>query len=632
MRNKILITIPILASYIYCLYLVYFESATNISNNIVFAIISISSLFILPAIISKLITKKSYFGVGYVLSTLIYPLTYLLIYLLTKWLNLDSHLIYRAVAYLFLSFTVFSLIFLLFKRDLKNYISVKKGLLLYVGVFILLTSIYLILGIKTNALLGTDFLQHNAVALEMANGKLCLTPNQCSELFQKLGYTTYFHSIQVFSAIGFGISIGLASTIFNFAFIATSSLLIASILSKYIKNKYVVLLGTLTAISVFEIGAYSFSFLIPQTLTLLLFLNILAEKKLKLSGLLFSIPILLANHFIFGPILAVFAAIYYVFIKFLKKQHDFLKVIAMVAMLAAIIAFLANFRGFSIEKFFQLSDVAILGGFSNYYFPENLFFLFSQYGFLLILFIIATIYIFIKKTSQPFTLFSIFYVYICLALFFLAPTYASKFLLGSSFFMVFTVIMMFKDLKFRTWILVSLLGLTFVSCIPFYLTNFKKYITFYTQNTGEISGFSPEDRGLIQYLSDNKFDCEIVSDPYTQLIVRGNTNYETAGAQYQGLATRKAIVDFTQNPTNTTYEGILSQHEISNRFCFVYTSRIQSVNRYHSIENAPWINSLYEYEIDNNYGTNNQRLTDFLLQKGFHIAYSDANNILFVKE
>ena len=632
MRNKILITIPILASYLYCLYLVYFESAVNISNNVIFAIISISSLFVLPAVISKLITKKSYFGIGYVLSTLIYPLTYLLIYLIAKWLNLDPHLLYRAVAYIFLSFTVFSLIFLLFKRDLGNYASMKKGFFLYIGVFIFLISIYLVLGIKTDALLGTDFLQHNAVALEMANGRLCLTPNQCSELFQKLGYTTYFHSIQVFSAIGFGISVGLASTIFNFAFVATSSLVVASILSKYLKNKYVILLGTLATISIFEIGAYSFSFIIPQTFTLLLFLNILAEKKLKISGLLFSIPILLANHFIFGPIFAVLAAVYYIFVKLLKKQNDFLKVIAMVAMLAAIIAFLANFRGFSIEKFFQLSDVAILGGFSNYYFPENISFLFSQYGFLLILFLIATIYTFVKKKSQPFTFFSISYVYICLALFFLAPTYASKFLIGSSFFMAFTIIMMLKNLKFRPWILATISTLIFISCIPFYFTSFKKYITFYTQNTGEISGFTQEDKGLIEYLSDNKFNCEIVSDPYTQLIVRGNTTYETAGAQYQGLTTRKAIVDFIQDPTNTTYEGILAQHEISNRFCFVYTSRIQSIDRYHSIENVPWVNNLYEYEIDNNYGVSNQKLTDFMLRKGFYIAHSDTNNVLFVKE
>ena len=632
MRNKILIAIPILASYIYCLYLVYFESAANISNNVIFAIISISSLFVLPAVISKLVTKKSYFGVGYILSTLIYPLTYLLIYLLTKWLNLDSHLLYRAIGYTFLSFTAFSLLFLIFKKDIKNYISLRRGIFLYICVFVFLISIYFLLGIKTNALLGTDFLQHNAVALEMANGRLCLTPNQCSELFQKLGYTTYFHSMQVFSAIGFGISVGLASTIFNFAFVATSSLVVASILSKYLKNKYAILLGTLATISIFEIGAYSFSFIIPQTFTLLLFLNILAEKKLKASGLLFSIPILIANHFIFGPIFAVFASIYYLFVKLLRKQQDFLKVLAMVAMLAAIIAFLANFRGFSIEKFFQLSDVAILGGFSNYYFPENISFLFTQYGFLLILFIIATIYTFVKKKSQPFTFFSIFYVYTCLTLFFLAPTYASKFLIGSSFFMMFIIAMMLKNLKLHSWLFVTVFGLVLVSNIPFYMTNLKKYTTFYTQNTGEISGFAQEDKDLIKYLSTKELNCEIVSDPYTQLMVRGNTNYETAGAQYQGLETRKAIINFIQNPTDENYEGMLSQHEISNRFCFVYTSRMEAVNRYHSLENVPWINNLYEYEIDNNYGINNQKFTDFMLKKGFHIAYSDTNNILFVKE
>lgn len=629
MRKKILITILLVLSYLYCVYLVLFEQAMELSNNSIFAIISISSLFILPAIISKLITQKSYFGVGYIIATLIYPLSYLFIYFALKWFNLDSQMLYRTLAYTFLSFTMLSTIFLLFKKDIKNYANIKQSVSVYIGIFLLLIGIYFLLGIKTNALLSTDFLQHNAVAIEMGNGRLCLTPNQCSNLFQKLGYTTYFHSIQVFISTGFGIESGLASTIFNFSLIATSALVIANILSRYFKNKAFIILGVLMSIMVFDIGAYSFAFALPQTFTFLLFLNILAERKLKLPSLLFSIPILFANHFIFGPVFAAFALIYYFFTYKFKKNFDILKVLSMTSILGAIIVFWANFRGFSIEKFFQLSDVQILGSFSNYYFPDNIYFLFSLYGFLLILFFISAIYLFVKKKVHPFACYSVIYTSLCFIFFFLAPTYANKFLIGSSFFMVFSILYMINSLRFNKWIATALLSLILCSSIPFYFSNFKNYVTFYTQNTGIISGIVKEDKPLIQYLSaNNNLKCQIVSDPYTQLMIRGNTRFETAGAQYQSLDTRKAIANFTTEPNDQTYENLIEQYDVSNRFCFLLTSRIESISRYAN-NNAPWLNNLYEYEIDNNYGVNNQSFTDFMLKKGFKIIYSDFNNLLF---
>jgi hypothetical protein len=633
MRKKILITVLIAASYLYCLYFVLFEQSVGLSTNLIFAILSISSLFILPAIISKLITKKSYFGVGYIIATLVYPLSYLCIYFLSKWFSIDAQALYRGLAYAFLSFTMLSIIFLLFRKDLKNYVSIKRSMIIYLGIFLLLIGIYYLLGIKTNALLSTDFLQHNAVAIEMGSGKLCLTPNQCSNLFQKLGYTTYFHSIQAFVTVGFNLEAGLASTIFNFSLIATFALVIAKILNRYFKNKWLIILGLLTTISVFEIGAYSFTFAIPQTFALFLFLNILAEKKLKLSSLLFTIPILLMDHFILGPVFTIFAFIYYIFTKKLKKHPDILRVLAMTSILGAIVAFLANFRGFSIEKFFQLSDVQILGSFSNYYFPDNVIFLFTQYGFLLILFLVATIYIFIKKKALPFAYYSVTYVAFCLIYFFLAPTYASKFLAGISLFMSFSIVYMINNLGFKKWLSIVLSSLVFLSTIPFYFSNMQSYATFYTQNSGEISGMVKEDKALIEYLKGNTWlKCQIVSDPYTQLIVRGNTRFETAGAQYQSIATRQAIMNVVTNPENKTYEALMEQRDVSNHFCFLLTSRIESVKRYININEAPWLNNLYDYEIDNNYGINNQPFTDFMLKKDFKIIYSDFNNLLFTTE
>jgi len=173
----------------------------------------------------------------------------------------------------------------------------------------------------------------------------------------------------------------------------------------------------------------------------------------------------------------------------------------------------------------------------------------------------------------------------------------------------------------------------FLSSIPFYIVNFKQYLTFYTQNTGVISGITEDDTSIIHFLSQKKsLKCQIVSDPYTQLMVRGMTLFETAQGQYQSLDTREKIVDFVTNPSDKTYEDMIIQDEISNRFCFLYTSRIEAALRDINPQNIGWLNKMYEYEINNNYGISNSKLVELLSKKGFHIIYSDANNMLFSRE
>ena len=192
---------------------------------------------------------------------------------------------------------------------------------------------------------------------------------------------------------------------------------------------------------------------------------------------------------------------------------------------------------------------------------------------------------------------------------------------------------MINSLRFNKLIQTILLSLILLSSLPFYFSNLKNYLTFYTQNTGVISGKIQEDTSLIQYLSKQKnLECQIVSDPYTQLAVRGETLFETAAGQYQNLETRKAIVEFITKPNNKTYENMIVQYDIDSQFCFLYTSRMESIARYVNPNNIPWINNLYDYEINNNYGVYNQNLVDLLLNKGFHIIYSDSNNILFSRE
>ena len=115
-------------------------------------------------------------------------------------------------------------------------------------------------------------------------------------------------------------------------------------------------------------------------------------------------------------------------------------------------------------------------------------------------------------------------------------------------------------------------------------------------------------------------------------MVRGMTLFETAQGQYQSLDTRRSMITFVSNPNNKTYEEMIVRDEISNRFCFLYTSRIESASRDINPQNVAWLNNMYDYEINNNYGVSNQKLIELLSNKGFHIIYSDSNNILFSRE
>ena len=228
-----------------------------------------------------------------------------------------------------------------------------------------------------------------------------------------------------------------------------------------------------------------------------------------------------------------------------KKNQSLAKTISILLFVGVIVAFIANLRGFSVEKLLQQTDIEQLGFYTNLYYPQNLLFILKQYGPLLIPFIISTIYIFLKKKSSTISLFSISYLSLCLIAYFLGPTYANKFFIGSSVFMVFNILILLTDLQLKRFFKILLLLILFLTMLPPYILNFSKYNTFYTQTNGKISSLVLEDKKIIEFLNKNEnFNCQILSDPYTQLIVSSQTKYDTAGGQYQELFTRKTLISF----------------------------------------------------------------------------------------
>jgi hypothetical protein len=633
MRDRIVPTIVSIAIALYCVIFLYVRGFELLFTDLIFGLITTSVVFLLPALLSKTIFKKSYFGVGYILSTLIYPLIYLTVYLLHRFAGIDAQLIYHITASLILAIFVYGLLIHSYAIKKVDARKISKAILLYLFVILAVFGTYKILGIQNSSILSLDFLQHNAVSVQMSDGQACLTPNDCSSLFKKLGYTTYYHTIQTVITEGFNIEIGLAEVVSRLAFIGTSALVIFSLIQKQIKDDELALAGMLIAIFTFELGSYSFNFFIPQTLVLLFFLSLLNESHLSWKKLLLVSPILLMTHFIFGPFFFVLISIYLLFFNKKPITQQLGRTISLLMFLAIIVSLVANWRGFSIERVLQQADVEQLGFYTNYYFPENLVYLLKQYGFLIAFGLVGLVYALGRKKITPILLYSVVYISIGLTCYFLAPTYANKFLLGSSVFLSMLITFYISKLNIKRPYGFIVLMFIFFSTLPFYLNGYSQYTTFYTQNDGSISAITNEDRVLVNRLKEENLNCKLMSDPLTQLVIQSQIPIDTAGGQYQELQTRKDYLDFIQNPNEDTYSKLTTNPEVGENICILITPRIYSYNRYLSIDQISWLNSMYEYEINNNYQFELTKETKtFLESKGYKTTVLPSNNYLFSRE
>jgi hypothetical protein len=636
MKEKIIPTIAILSVFIYYMFSLITQGLNFLHNDIVFGLISALSILVLPALISKVILKKGYFGIGYIVSTIIYPFFYILFLVLNRTAGVDMIILYNITSTIIIATSLFLLTLITITESRYHTKKVSLAIIGIIVVILLVIGARTLIGLDSDSLLSLDFLQHNVVSTQMTNGRLCIVPNDCSSLFKKLGYTSYFHSIQTVHTVGSNLNIGIAEVSLNIAFMAISAILIFSYINKYIKDKLISFLATLITIFTFELGSYSFNFILPQTFTLILFLNMLLEKNLNWKKVLLITPILLATHFILGPFFIVISIAYIVLFnsKSKTKTYDLAKTITLLLLLGIIITFVANLRGFSLERTLQTQDVEQLGGFlTNHYFPNNLVFLVVQYGPIIMPLIIAIIYfLFKKKEKENIFLFAIFYIATSLCIYFLGPTYANKFLIGSTVFVVLLIGLLLLDLRTNKFLATIILSLLLFSSLIFYLLNLQRYNLYYTQNTGKISAVVDEDYGIVKHLKNNRYDCQIISDSYTQLIVASNTHYETAGGHYQELETRRALVELIDSPGQRNYERLLTSPDIkTDNLCILLSSRIYSKENYTTSYNVPWLNSMYEHEINNNFRIpDTSRLGLFLLSKDYEIVYLDKNFKLLV--
>jgi hypothetical protein len=623
-KQKLLLQLLTLLPFAYYLYLLIIGGQ---DESYFFHIYNIIAIFAIPFLASKYISIKYKKEINPVILFAAFPITYLLAFLISKISPISASNIISFFSILIVIKFVFLKNYLIWKLNwgkTKKFLYEHRFLPIVIVVY---TAIFLFIR-DINSIVALDYLQHLSITEKMQDGALCLIPNQCSELFIQVGYTTIYHAILGFIT-SFSNSNALSAIfILDLLYPLLIAILTFNILKRFNKNNLLNSLFALATILVFINGSYETTFFIPQTLAFVMFLIAINEKDLDLKNLLLIILILFLTHFVIGVFFAIFLIIKYLLIDKLSPKilGEFSKYIVFFAIFTPIIFLIINSSGFSIESSFQKSAVESIGGFTNLMFPRNIFaYLTIWGGTIVFLFMSIALQ---KNKKKPWYLYSIIYLSLTLSLYLLAPTYANKFLLGSS---VFASILMLKYLSnFKDQMINVLIAMILIIClVPNFYFKSLSYLSFYRQHDNVATAVPVRDTYALKHIKAMESDCIFVSDPLTQIQVESLGNKPTAKAQYIKPDSRRRVYEFANNQTNETYSEILKIEELEQReMCFIYSSRLHTAKNRQDIN---WLFHTYSLPRDSSNPVQESTIKSFMEEKGYNVEYQDPHFIIFKK-
>lgn len=228
------------------------------------------------------------------------------------------------------------------------------------------------------------------------------------------------------------------------------------------------------------------------------------------------------------------------------------------------------------------------------------------------------------------------FVFICISIsaYLLGPTYANKFLIGFGVFGIYVITeYISKSIKSKSYKLVIFIFIAISIGLNFTL-QYKKYEDFYKQDNGDRSVIVKEDDAIKEFFNNYDSKCIVLSDPYTQIIIAGFTDFSTANAQYMELDSRRTLVSFITNPSDETYSKLINITELkpytNEDICFVYTSRLDEAIK---TNQTYWTENIYSYILENNYPIRSTvALRGYLDSIGYKIVFNNPNFIVFAKE
>lgn len=612
-----------------------FEALTNgipsISNSYVFIAYSIFTTLTLPMLIGRSIFKQKMIGLGSALAFLSFPIEYLLVLGIAKLTGIELSTLLLATS--FLNILLWNILLFIFIFSDEQSGDLSEDTLKNVFLGFIPASIYLVVFLfvrDPDSVVALDYLQHITVPNQMVqNEAFCILPAQCSNLFLQHGYTTIYHTI-----LGFITTFSNTNPIRVFFMLDlvlpfVASIPLYSLFRRNIGNRFWAMVGVLTTLLVFVMGAYDFVFFVPQTFALLLFLFIYQERRLTPFKMILGTLLLISSHFIIGTFLAILLWLQFFTVKIFDTTKS-KNVTVIMLLVTAVFFVLANIAGFSVEKLIQMDSVNVIGGVTNPYFPNNILAYLSVLGPIFLLLLISIVYFFITKRKELPSYLAIEYILVTTTAYFLAPTYANKFLIGTGIFASILIFRMTSDFNFRP-IFKGLISLSVVGAfLSAFVINYNTYLRFYTQNTGERTAIVSEDMEIVKYLQREPNNNIItVSDPYTQLTVSSLTNQKSASAQYISLETRQSLYSFLYKPSNDTWRQLRMSKELKNEkdIYILYTSRLEeSIREY----NLAWLFNIYSLQINNNYSIKQEPefIKYLVTERDGEVLFENSNFIL----
>lgn len=617
---------------IYLIFSLFIGGLDSFSSNYIFIGYVVVTTLTLPFLISKNIFRQRLVSFTTAFAFVYFPLQFLFTYLVSRitGFSLGELLPF----YTLFNIVLWNILFIYFilsdeksgdysEKVLKRvYSAILPGIL-----FTIFTSLFIR---QTDSIVALDYLQHLVVPNRMYfSDMLCILPGQCSNLFLQHGYTTFYHII-LGNMVSF-LGTDPVKTIFviDVIYPIIVSIPLFYIFKDVTKSTLWSQVGVLLSLLVFVMGGYDFVFFIPQTFALFLFLMFYREKNISKKKLLLASILLILTHFIIGTYLSAFLWGRELILKQIDRRKE-VKIYYVILLTSVIFFILANIAGFSFEKLVQVDEVKVIGSLTNPYYPNNLNVFWQILGPIWLFVLIIFVTNFLERKISKVYLEGITYIAMITVVYFLGPTYASKFTIGIGFFSALLLVKFLSTLNMNIFFKSFVVTAMIVVFSTNFFVQYNRYLAFYTQENGRVSAINDEDMAIVNYLNRERTFSTILSDPYTQLIVAAFTNTETVQAQYMNLDTRKNLLEYIKNPSVQTYEKLITSPGIpkNDNFDVLYTSRI-----YRAINNQDdsWIYNLYSLSINNSEDIEdlNDELIKEMARTGRYPVYVSPNFILF---
>lgn len=594
-------------------------------------------VFTLPSLISKMFGAK-YFGLGSMVSFLYYPLLFLASFFVASVVGASISM----GIIIPLSITiVFWNILLLVVNFGGNSINAQN--LLKASGFITLSllfvlTIYFIVGRPLNSVVANDYLVHKSATTNlMSVDYVCTIPSQCSNLFLEDAYTTFYHTVAglVWEA---GFDFSVASYVLDIVFSAFMLLVIVSLFKKAGLKAGWAVVAAFGAFLVYDPIAFSLIMFLPQTFTLMLFLQWLQSKKISWWKLIIGILVLLLAHWFIGIYLSIMAAVYYVvLVKLLpthKRIHRFRFWGLLLLLLVTFVLVLSNAAGYTVELLLQQSFTESFGYITNLVFPLNLQFLLGLFGLATLPLIVGALYYVVQvERKSRLLVFGILFLFLALFAYLLGPVHANKFMLAVGIFGSFVLFGVISKSGMNSALKLSVGLLVFSALLLNYRVTYQDLLTFYTQYNGHISAIVEKDLDLVDEVKQSEWanGCYFISDPHTQLTIATLANKQTAGGNYQQLDLREEIDDLLDKPSFKDLQDIKKQAPEGLSTCFIYSARLKQIYEDPDLRES-WLGNIYLYPLDTyrEIDTNVDPVAVFLSNVGNEPVYKDLYFAVYV--